>query len=372
MFGMKPKDAVMAQRLEFLYIYFRTFFLAAAVLVFVFLFCKIVFRLYRSSKPDKITAINKPPLFNSQTNVNLWLDLFEIYLAEENVKSNKYKCICLLSNLDMECIQQLKYYNDKITNDYNKLTAAMRNLFAVDQKTSVEAALDFSKRQQRPNENIHQYYAALVKLSYDAFSNLTKEQRIEQVGKRLIAGLESSLDQLRCKLLEVYDEKSKSKKDWSKIMEVANRWKDIYGQKQLKVNSIKTSCEHVRVKSNDSNTTVRCLECNPIRDITRSNSVKRQSPQCYNCHEHGHVRATCPLKDSDRKEIINKRLEQRIKETADFFKNNKLEQIRGNCLIDNKLCNFLTDTGSSRTIVSGQIQSFDDKLTNIESRVEKR
>ena len=70
MFSMKPKDAVMAQRLEFLDIYFRTFFLAAAVLVFVFLFCKIVFRLYRSSKPDKITAINKPPLFNSQTNVN--------------------------------------------------------------------------------------------------------------------------------------------------------------------------------------------------------------------------------------------------------------------------------------------------------------
>lgn len=115
--------------------------------------------------------------------------------------------------------------------------------------------------------------------------------------------------------------------------------------------------EETQIQPLDSNTTVRCLECNPIRDITRSNSIKRQSPKCYNCHEHGHVRATCPLKDSDRKEIINKRLEQRIKETADFFKNNKLEQIRGNCLIDNKLCNFLTDTGSSRTIVNRRIFS---------------
>lgn len=308
--GMKPKDAIMAERLEYLYVYCRTIILLALSLTFVYLFFKIVFRLYRNSIPEKVTAISKPPVFKKNMNVNLWLDMFEIYLAEENIRSNKYKCICLMSNLDMEFLQLIKFYNDNVVNDYDKLVTTMRNLFAVDEKTSVEAQLEFSNRQQKSGENIHQYYASLMKSSYDAFGNLTRDQRLENVGKRFIAGLEPSYDNLRCKLLETYDDKSTKKKNWKEIIEVADKFKSIYAQKQLKINVIKTRCEHVQVVNSNSNTRVRCLECNPIvKPIRKNKFSKNESPKCYNCLERGHIRAFCPLKNVDGKTLINKRLQ---------------------------------------------------------------
>lgn len=355
------------ENMRFLYIYFRTFLIIGAVCNSLYLTCKILFQLYRDTKPAKASNVIPPAVFKKKTNVLQWLDMFELYLAEERITSNRYKCVCLLSHLDIECMAMVKHYGEGVEKEYPRLIEAMKNLFAVDPKTACEAQLEFNRRQQHTNENIHQYYAALMEISTRAFGTYSKQQRLETVGNRFIYGIAPELDNLRYKLLEKYNSNNKKKPiEWNKLIMDAETLRHIYAQKQIHVDKIRVECMCIKrlgITNNKGNIRVRCEQCDPSSArVSKVNTVETimKNMKCYKCAGIGHFKQQCPLKGLSKNDSEYKRVKAAIKEVTTKYRNSTLDHIRGTCLIDDVKRDFLVDTGSPRTLINARILNVDE------------
>ena len=186
---------------------------------------KILLQLVSKFGRNRSSHVVPPEHFKKDKNIHAWLDKFELYLTEDNISNNKQRCAALISRLDEECVDTVKHHGARTYDDYGMLKKTLLKLFAISAKTQTERQFEFSKRSQRPNENIHQYYAALQKLSYSAFGNVSKEQRWQFVAERFIGGVIS--DGLRQEILRTY------KSDYRNIIDVADKLETIYNRKQF-------------------------------------------------------------------------------------------------------------------------------------------
>lgn len=73
---------------------------------------------------------------------------------------------------------------------------------------------------------------------------------------------------------------------------------------------------------------------------------------CFNCREPGHYRAQC--KSNNKRSKLLNALQTEINDYCD--------QINGQCLLDNKLVNFVVDTGSPITRINERVLTTTDLL----------
>ena len=166
----------------------------------------------RSATSFKSLAHVVPPkTFTTTTDVDRWLEAFELYLEAHNVQQQRQKCNALLSRLDNESADLVKNYIDeddsimllltanKGLECYRTLREAMLKLFGKVHVGTTAAQSQFVARAQGKEENIHRYYSNLKNLSKIAFPTLTPSQRKELNDTRFVDGINS--DELRQKIL---------------------------------------------------------------------------------------------------------------------------------------------------------------------------
>jgi hypothetical protein len=113
---------------------------------------------------------------------------------------------------------------------------------------------------------------------------------------------------------------------------------------------------------------LKCELCSPI-DHVRKNKISEPNPKCYHCRENGHIRKYCPNKQLSKKEICYVRAMEAAKSMSSRLK--ELDEIRGFCFVDDEKYEFLTDTGSSHTIMNSNLLNEKDrqKLRPTKTRV---
>ena len=103
-------------------------------------------------------------MFTMKTDVKSYLKMFDLFLKEERIYDDSYKCVVLLSKLQAECIQMIESYSPNVSKSYNRLTSTMLKLFGKRDLSPLDASLMFIHREMTDKENIYQYYAALNEL----------------------------------------------------------------------------------------------------------------------------------------------------------------------------------------------------------------
>ena len=210
---------------------------------------------------------------------------------------------------------------------YGELRNSLIKLFGEDGLSETESQAIFANRAQRTNENIHRYFAALNGLCQKAFLSLSLQDRERMVTTRFINGLTN--DNLRRKLLSDYDPN-----DPKNTLCLADRYNKICNSKQIgeTIHAIRTTLPTMYEK------------CKALAVASF-----KGDRLCHHCGLPNHIQRDCPLKY----EPTILRLSNSLKCNVDSLLNNisGMREIKGICSIDDVSCEYLTDTGASKTVI---------------------
>jgi hypothetical protein len=291
-----------------------------------------------------------PALFTKNTDVERWLKRFEMYLEEDNVTRESQKCTALMSRLDDECVTMVENHVNNCKNNYKLLVQTMKQLFDKKQMLTYDYLNKFMKRNQKQNENVDQFLANLIDLANYAYPNVGQKIRETEIVNRFVDGLTNT--HVRYDLHKQFNNLSKIKlKD---VRDKAVALENMYSRSQIVVNqtTIKAQpqeCQCIKqlgIVCDPAIIRIKCADCNPAPVSVK----KKREMLCFKCKQPGHYRAQCKSNDK-RSKLVNE-LQLKI--------NNYCNQINGQCLLDNKLVNFVADTGSPITIVNETVLTTND------------
>ena len=312
------------------------------------------FLTYTEAYKKPLVHVAPPKQYVNQTSIVSWLEQFDNFIDAQMIRDNQQRCNSLLSRLDVNDTDMVKcYLMNRSTNmfcpsqfDYVELKNALLKLFCDKEVNETEAQAAFAGRAQHKTENIHKYFAVLNGLCRKAFEGLSLKDRERLVVTRFINGLES--DGLRQKILTEHDP-NKPKK----VLDIAEKFQKICNSKQIgeaiNVLDFDSSCT---CSVPDAGGETVCTKCKPSvlmpteyeRNKAFAFAIEKGKKLCLHCKVSGHLKLDCPSRltsshvcDKVRKDISDVR------------------ELNGVCKIDGIDCNFLTDTGASRTVVNARI-----------------
>ena len=290
----------------------------------------------RSKKTVSTTTyMTAPKPYQTGSDIRNWFELFELYLNASNIRDDNHKCNILISKLDSDTNQRLKFYvttdgsSDSLVNSrYSLLKSALINFFGRAESNPSDDLNKFAQRCQRPNENIHIYYSRLNELSLPIFKSFgsSHKDRIKLVNRRFVDGLSNA--NLRSRLMEIIEDPTNNQE----ILTVAERFERFYSSKQIGTSVV----NQAKIPIN-----------NPVSKIVPS--FKGQI-QCHGCRMYGHVKHSCPY---GRRHLETYRpnidVERIVLNSKDAL--SRVREMNGTCIVDGVSCAYLIDTGTSRTII---------------------
>jgi superfamily II DNA or RNA helicase len=134
-----------------------------------------------------------PNKFDSHTqNGNDWLETFELYLDEGQVKTHSDRCGALLSRLEADDKKTLIEYDRHVKTNYKTLRNAFVKIFCKVKRTSQEYNADFLSLVQG-DMNLYLYHARLSQLAKKAFPMISARTQETLIRERFISGINNDM-----------------------------------------------------------------------------------------------------------------------------------------------------------------------------------
>ena len=346
----------------------KNLFIQSSILLitFVHLIVMIIKMITCSSKnKTSVSHIIPPKIFDNRINIVSWLAQFELYFESQNIQDNQLMCHALLSRLDTKDVDMVKCYLMHRTPSlfsievyrYDELKQALLKLFGEDKKNETEAQAMFVNRAQHKNENIHRYFASLNGLCQNAFTNLNSRDQERLVINRFINGLTS--DSLRQRLLSEYDSNH-----LKRVIILADRFAQICNSKQIE-DTINVICSdnNAACESYDPNTPLVLSPTTYEKNKALAIASHKGDRLCNHCGLPIHNESECPLKYEPNFHYVTDQTKSCVGSVLDDI--SKLREVKGVCRIDEVPCQYLFDTGASKTVIH-QNMVLGDRMKDIQ------
>ena len=326
-----------------------------------------------------------PPNFDpSVSDIESWSIKFNLYAQLFNVES-RYDL--LLSSVVDECAKKIvSCVSRECKNSYEAAIEMLRNCYKKASKSCVERQHEFTRRTQKPQENLYHFAAELLVLAKEAYPNSTKQSIDEYAKEQFLRGIRSDKIKENLAFSKAQDlqslldegrraETCLERLEWSKNNEwqqgsyrrpfekktrfnvPENAGEEDDSKKlpqrvpQEKIQPVvnNNSTHYSQPNRSFSNTFV----STPPAARTRSNSNEQpknrdawlDSIVCHKCGVKGHFSRNC--KSEVKQEVTGQ--QNCINEQS--TKN----RIVGKCYVNDQIVSFLLDTGADRTIMNADV-----------------
>jgi gag-polyprotein putative aspartyl protease len=140
----------------------------------------------------KRTNVVRPQVFEEGMDVENWLKGFEDYCSAIGVNASNTRAQMLLDSMSTKTRALLKnvvttVYGNKA--QYNQTKMLFKQMFQAQCVTTRAYRLQFLNRFQRNGESMERYYAELVDLACKGYPNAALTERVEYVGEQFLHGL---------------------------------------------------------------------------------------------------------------------------------------------------------------------------------------
>ncbi|CAF0929647.1 unnamed protein product [Brachionus calyciflorus] len=343
-----------------------------------------------------------PSIFTINQDFHVWKRGFERHAKNLSNRTQQ-----LLSLLEEECLEKLeqRLLFRKPNATYDEIIQTLEKLFGKNQIYN-DPFLEFSLREQSPNENVYQYMCELENLAAKAYLAENDNSREKIIVDRFIRGLNDVRVQSELCQVKNINSIEQALDQATQLEDGFQRCKSII---QTKTHHVKSITEPISTNQNNnfqtntnsydnnrSNYTNKNFGSfkthnNSMQTITKNQTLVQNDPnsQCTHCVHHKHLWKNCYFNPINMNKDVKhfKKLRFNLPNKSNYIPhrepkiktickppfceatNTQIEQystdisehLEGDCLINNRFTRFQIDTGSDISVISEKVFN---QLTN--------
>ena len=251
----------------------------------------------RKELRDTAKTVRKPDLYKGDKDIKEYITTWDSYRTAMELTEHTAKCV-FLTYLDGPSRKKLALVEDEVLGyDWENFCAAI--IKALGKPTS-RLALRHKLRNlmQKPTESVTEFYARMLEIAADAFTERESREMEAALRETLCAGLRS--EQTAVDVMEHEEWSFKQALDYATKRDTAiSARKEMAGGGRSEIAILRV--EESKPSPADQNTqaerdnpqsrrTIRCFNCNMLGHIYRECPNKKR---CYFCNATNHIKRDC-------------------------------------------------------------------------------